>query len=119
MAGGIETPTKNLPPDISAIVRAARGRGDGAAALVQLRLLANEPEATAEVFELLAQLCLERGFIDEGAAACEQAIARDPSRPAPWHVLGIIHMQLQELRKAALLMRWNRLSSFAPNLPLR
>jgi tetratricopeptide (TPR) repeat protein len=75
-------------------------QANGNAALVQLRLLANAPEATAEDFESLARLCLERGLIDEAAAASEQAIARDPSRPESWHWLGIAQMQRQNFQAA-------------------
>src|SRR3974390_1207892 len=95
-----EDSTRTPRPNCADIVRAARARGDGNASLAHVRLLANAPEATAEVFEALAQLCLEAGLTDEAAGASGRAIAGDPSQPEAWHRLGIIQMRRQNLQAA-------------------
>jgi len=94
------TLARNTNSNPSAILRAARDRGDDRTALAYLRQLANAPEASSDVFEALARLCFEHGRIDEAAAASEQAIALDPSQPETWHRLGIIHMQRQNAEAA-------------------
>lgn len=87
----------NTSPDL---LRNARARGDNGAALIELRRLSRAPGATGEIFDALAQLCLECGLIDEALAACEQAVGRNPALPAAWHRLGIIHMRRQNPQAA-------------------
>ena len=100
MTGRTETPSRHLTANPSAILRTARERGEGTAALAELRRLANMPDASSEVFEALGQLCLERDLIDEAAAASERATALNPSLPEAWHRLGIIHMLRQNAEAA-------------------
>ena len=101
MTSQTETPLKeDIDARLSAVLRTARERGNSAAALPQLRQLANEPDATHDVFDALSQLCLTHGLIDEATAASERAVALDPSQPDTWHRLGIIHMQRQQAEAA-------------------
>ncbi|HTW35985.1 MAG TPA: sulfotransferase [Rhizomicrobium sp.] len=89
-----EPKSPDLNAKLSAILRTARGPGAGAA-LVELRRLARAPEATAQIFDALAQLCQEQNQVDEALAASEEAVARDPKLVGAWYRLGIIHAQRQ------------------------
>ena len=88
-----------MDPRLSDAQRAWQ-RGDVAGALGKVRTLARESDATSDVFEVLAQLCLDQGLLDEARAASESALEREPGRSDLWQRLGVIELQRQDFPAA-------------------
>ena len=74
----------------------AHASGNLDQAIAHLRQACVNPQAPASYSSNLAEMCRQRGLLDEGEAAARRAVGRDPNLIEGWNNLGIL---LQEAGK--------------------
>lgn len=71
-------------------------------ALQHVRQACLAPRAPALYFSNLAEMCRQRGLLDEGEQAGRRAVALEPGQAAAWNNLGIILQEAGKLEESAV-----------------
>lgn len=93
----------------------AHAHGNADLALDYVRQSCTAPRAPALYFSNLAEMCRQRGLLDEGEAAARRGTGLDATMPGAWNNLGIILQEMGKLEESAVCLE--RVAALQPHNP--